>query len=178
MPRRILVPVLAVVLIAAAGWYWRRDSGPTYYTGFVEGFSHDLETVSVADICEYAQTLFTKPLKRVRRSPRFVSAATEKSRPTASDRFSNCKRLGATLNRTWTSNDRQLIPANRCVATHAHDRLFRSEIKCDQFVGLTDTNRFRNAREIFEVGRINGPLIASDANGCASCARHRVAFET
>jgi multidrug resistance efflux pump len=37
MPRRILLLLLVVIAVGAVVWYWRRDTGPRHYTGFVEG---------------------------------------------------------------------------------------------------------------------------------------------
>jgi hypothetical protein len=65
-------------------------------------------------------------------------------------RFRNRKRLRATLNRAWTSNDRQLVAADRRIAD-AHDRLLGRKSRVDQFVGLADANGFGDARQVFEV---------------------------
>ena len=37
MPRKLIIPVVALVAIAAAVWYVRGANRPRYYTGFVEG---------------------------------------------------------------------------------------------------------------------------------------------
>src|SRR5690348_7401410 len=95
----------------------------------------------------------------------------------SSDCLGNGKFLNVTLNRTWTSDDRQFISTDGRV-TDAHDGLFRSQIERDQFVRFADANRFGHAAEAFKVGRIDGALIAGDADGGTSGAWHRMAFET
>src|SRR5829696_8170497 len=98
-------------------------------------------------------------------------------RATSPDCFSDGKRLVPTLNCAWTSDYRELIAADSRVAD-AHDSLFRSQIERDQFVRLADANCFRDSGQVLEVRRVNRTLISGDANGGASSAGHRVAFET
>jgi HlyD family secretion protein len=37
MPRKLVIPIVALVVLAAGVWYFRGTRAPNYYTGFVEG---------------------------------------------------------------------------------------------------------------------------------------------
>src|SRR6185369_12310296 len=115
-------------------------------------------------------------LESVGRSSRLVSAAAKEACTTAPDGFGNRKCLCATLNRAWTSNDRELITTNRRIAD-ANDRLFRSQVESDQFIRLTNANCLGDAAKILEVRRIDSALVSGDTDRSASRARHRMAFE-
>ena len=145
--------------------------------GFVQRFGNDLQAVGVTHVGEYPEPFFAETLKRVRRGARLERAAAKETRAAATHGFGDGKRLLRALDRARTSDDRQLVAADRRVA-NAHHRLFRPQVERNQLVRLTDANSFRDAREIFKVRRIDRALVAGDADRGASGAGHRMALES
>src|SRR5437879_836516 len=82
-----------------------------------------------------------------------------------------------TLDRAWTSDDREFVAANGGIADAYHS-LLRTKIEGDQFIRLADTDGFRHARQIFKPRGIDGALITRDADRRAGGARHGVRFES
>src|SRR2546421_2238521 len=139
----------------------------------VERLSYDLQTVSLAHVCENLQALFAETLKGIRRSARLKRTAAKEAHARTTHRLGHSERLCATLNRTGAGDDGQLFAADGRIAD-AHDGLFGFQIERDQFVGLAHADRFGDAGQILEVARIDRALIAGDADGCALLAGHRM----
>src|SRR5437870_7416076 len=55
---------------------------------FIECFSHNLQTVSLANFSENFETFFSQPLESIRRSARLECAATKETRATAANGLS------------------------------------------------------------------------------------------
>src|SRR3989442_13199018 len=55
MPRKLLLPVLLVVVaVAGLAWYFARDRRPPHYTGFVEGEERVLRSEVTGRVLEVA----------------------------------------------------------------------------------------------------------------------------
>src|SRR5260370_4781459 len=114
-------------------------------------------------------------MEREGRGGRLKGPAAEEPGAAAADGFSYRETLSMTFDRAWPGNDRQFIAADRSI-THANDGFLRTKIKRDEFIRLADPNRFGHTRQVLKTRRIDGRLIAGDANGRAGRAGHRVRF--
>src|SRR4029077_8891167 len=101
-----------------------------------------------------------------------------KFRAGALNNVGNSKSLFAVLDGAWPSDDGKRSIANLRAVAKIENRALRPQIERDQFVWLGHANRFRHARQVFEVAEVDRALIAGHANGGARRARHDVRAKT
>src|SRR6476469_3912079 len=130
---------------------------------FLDGFCYNLQAELFSNGCHDFPAFFAEALERVRRGSRFPYAAAKKSRTALMYDFRDGESLVATLDRARPGDDCQLALANRRVAEANHS-FIRSKVECDQFVGFSDADDFRNAGEVFKTPTIDRSFIARDTD--------------
>src|SRR5882724_9060351 len=146
----------------------------------VDGFGDDAEAVRGADFRENFQSCFTKTLKTVRRSARFVGTAAKETRAGFFDAFGNGEALLFGFHGAGAGDEGDVLAADDDVAGgrgDSQDSVFFLGVAADELVRLADGDALDYAGQGFEDAEIDGALIASDADGGAKRARHRVGLQ-
>ena len=146
----------------------------------VDGFGDDAEAVVFANLRENSEAVFAETLKTIRRSARFVSAATKEFNAGFFDAFGGGEALFFGFYRARAANQAHVFAAEKNVAArggNAQDGVFFFDIAADEFVGLADGNAFDHAGEGFEDAKIERAFVAGDADGGAEGARDGMRFK-
>ena len=149
--------------------------------GFVvDGFGNDAESELLADFGENFEAGEAKPLEGVRRSARLVGAAAEEAHTGGFQAFGNGEALLLGLDGTRAGDQSDVRASGEDVARgsrDADDGVFFLDVARDKFVRLGDGNTFDNTGHGFENAKVDGAVVASDADGGASGTRDGVSFE-
>ena len=142
----------------------------------VDGLGDHGQAGGLAGLGEDAQALLAQALERVGAGARLERAAAQEVGARRLDRPRDGQRLLHGLDRAGSGHQHQLGAADRHRA-HAHDAVLALHLAGDELVGVGDRDDLQHAGKALEGRRIQGALVAGDADGGALRAGDRVGLE-
>ena len=149
--------------------------------GFVvDGLGDDAEAELLADLGEDFEAGETESLEGVGRSPGLVRASAEKARARGFQAFGDGEALRFGFDGAGAGDKSEVGTSGEDVSGRsgdADDGVFFFDIAGDEFVGLGDGNAFDDTGHGFQNAKVDGAVVAGDADGGAPGAGDGVSFE-
>ena len=149
--------------------------------GFViDGLRDDAEAELLADLGEDFEAGEAESLEGVGRSPGLVRASAEKARARGFQAFGDGEALRFGFDGAGAGDKSDVGTSGEDVSGgsgDADDGVFFFDIAGDEFVGLGDGNAFDDTGHGFQNAKVDGAVVAGDADGGAPGAGDGVSFE-
>jgi len=149
--------------------------------GFViDGLRDDAEAELLADLGEDFEAGEAESLEGVGRSPGLVRASAEKARARGFQAFGDGEALRFGFDGAGAGDKSEVGTSGEDVSGRsgdADDGVFFFDIAGDEFVGLGDGNAFDDTGHGFQNAKVDGAVVAGDADGGASGAGDGMGFE-